>query len=238
MKCQWCHNPESQEWLPGETFTSEKRNCLRPFYRVIPYRTAWQVTVEDLMPEILKDRVFYEESDGGVTFSGGEPLMQKDFLKAILQACKLENLHTAVDTSGFASWDSFKFVMPLVDLFLYDIKFIDNQKHQEFTGVSNEIILENLEKLNKEHVTLFIRIPLIPRITDTEDNLQQLADYLQRFSSLRRVDLLPYNPMGEQKYQKLNKQQKLLNLKTQSREDLERMKMIFINRNFEVTLGG
>lgn len=238
MQCQWCHNPESQEWLPGEQLNSEKRNCLRPFYRVIPYTSAWQVTVEDLMPEILKDRVFYEVSDGGVTFSGGEPLMQKDFLKAMLESCQLENLHTAVDTSGYASWEVFKIIIPLVDLFLYDLKFIDNQKHQDFTGVSNRIILENLEKLSNEHTTIFIRIPLIPGITDTDENLQQLANFLYQISSFRRIDLLPYNPMGEQKYQKLNKPQKLINLKTQSRKDLERMKMIFLNRNFEVTIGG
>lgn len=238
LQCWWCHNPESQEVLPGEKVSFNQYSCLRPFSRPIPYRTVWQVTAEELMREIKKDLIFYEESGGGVTFSGGEPLLQLEFLKDLLKSCKVENLHTAVDTAGYASWKFLQEVQTQVDLFLFDLKFIDDQQHRKYTGVSNQIILENLQELIETRQNIIIRIPLIPHITDTAENLEQIAIYLNKFPAIRRIDLLPYNPMGEQKYKKLNKNQKVANLKHQTKKDLEQMKMIFQSRKFEVTIGG
>jgi pyruvate formate lyase activating enzyme len=238
MRCWWCHNPESQESLPGEKFSVVQHSCLRQFSRPIPYRTVWQVTVEELMSEIRKDLIFYEESGGGVTFSGGEPLLQLEFLKDLLRSCKVENLHTAVDTCGYASWRFFQDVQTLVDLFLFDLKFIDDQQHRRYTGVSNQTILENLQELSEMKQNIVIRIPLIPHITDTVENLEQIAGYLSQFPVIRRIDLLPYNPMGEQKYKKLNKIQKITNLKHQSRKELEEIKSLFTSRSFEVMIGG
>ena len=238
MQCWWCHNPESQEVLPGEMLPSDRHNCLRPFYRPLPYQKAWEVTVADLLTEIRKDLIFYEESGGGVTASGGEPLLQPEFLKDLLQACKSENLHTVVDTSGLAPWKSYQEIVPLVDIFLYDLKFVDDQRHQKYTGVSNKMILENLQKLTSEGKRIIIRIPLIPAITDVPENLTQIAEYLSALSFIKQIDLLPYNPMGEQKYKKLNKNQKIANLKHQTKKDLEQMKLLFQSHKFQVTIGG
>jgi pyruvate formate lyase activating enzyme len=238
MQCWWCHNPESQESLPGEKVSFDQRHCLRPFSRPLPYRTVWQVTAEELITEIKKDLIFYEESGGGVTFSGGEPLLQFEFLKDLLKSCKKENLHTAVDTAGYAPGKFFQEIHTQVDLFLFDLKFIADQPHRQYTGVSNQIILENLEGLIETRQNIIIRIPLIPNITDTAENLEQIAVYLNKFPDIRRIDLLPYNPMGEQKYKKLKKNQKVANLKHQTKKELEHMKTIFQSRKFEVTIGG
>ena len=190
------------------------------------------------MTEIKKDLIFYEESGGGVTFSGGEPLLQLEFLKDLLKSCKSENLHTAVDTAGYAPQKFFQELQTQVDLFLFDLKFIDDQQHQKYTGVSNQLILENLQQLIGMKQNIIIRIPLIPHITDTAENLEQIAVYLSKIPAIKRIDLLPYNPMGEQKYKKLNKIQKVTNLKHQSKKDLEQFRSLFTSRDFEVTIGG
>ncbi len=214
LSCVWCHNPESQVLPPrkGQQQPVE-RNCIRPFYRPIPYKNALPITVDELFTEIRKDLVFYEESGGGVTFSGGEPFMQSRFLKEILYRCRLEDIHTAVDTSGFIPQQLLQQLSPLIDLFLFDLKFINDEAHLQHTGLSNNRILINLEWLVSNNEEIIIRIPLIPGFTDSADNLASLAVYLQHLNYSGRIDLLAYNPMGEEKYKKLNKEQKITNLK-------------------------
>jgi pyruvate formate lyase activating enzyme len=239
MHCVWCHNPESQPSPPRRISRHpDERNCIRPFYRPIPYKKPLTVTVDELFSEIRKDRIFYEESDGGVTFSGGEPFMQSRFLKEMLYKCQQDDIHTAVDTSGFVPLQLMQQMSDLIDLFLFDLKFINDDDHIRYTGLSNERILKNLEWLIGHKKPLAIRIPLIPAITDTQENLTSLAIYLQDLDYSGPIDLLPYNPMGEVKYKKLNQEQKIAKLKHQSDQELNRFVNIFSGHGFQVRIGG
>jgi len=238
LDCWWCHNPESRHMMRPGMVSQEKNSCLRPYYQKIPYQKALKVTVDEIMQELRKDLIFYEESGGGVTFSGGEPLMQPEFLQQLLQACKKENIHTAVDTSGYSDWQLYKQILAEVDLFLFDLKLIDQIQHKKYIGVSNNRILDNLRKLLKEDKEVHIRIPLIPGITDNQKNLHQIADYLKKLPKVQRIDLLPYNPMGEEKYNKLNRNLKLAKLKHQSERELNEIQAVFKACGFEVNIGG
>jgi len=161
--------------------------------------TAWQMvgftlSVKELMQELEKDRLYYDQSGGGVTFTGGEPFMQAHFLQHALKACKELGIHTAVETSGFVPKDIFSQLAPLIDVFLYDQKLADSQQHAYFTGVPNELIKENLKALASigRASDVIIRIPLIPGITDTHENIEGLISFLKNdIGSIRRVDLLP-----------------------------------------------
>lgn len=135
-----------------------------------------EMTVEEVITEIEKDIPFYEESNGGVTFSGGEPLLQKDFLIKLLRSCKLKNIPTAIDTCGYAKWDSINEVSKYADLFLYDLKIIDDYKHKSLTGVSNKIILENLKKLLSLGCKVTIRIPIIPAFNDDDKSIKEISN--------------------------------------------------------------
>lgn len=238
LNCWWCHNPESRKKMRSGPVLENEYNCLRPYYRKIPYQKALKVTVDEIMQELRKDLIFYEESGGGVTFSGGEPLMQPGFLQQLLWVCKTENIHTVVDTSGYAEWPLYEKILPAVDLFLFDLKILDSKQHKRYIGVPNKLIIENLQKLLKAHKEVYIRIPLIPGITDTPGNLLQIADFLKNLGNIQRIDLLPYNPMGEEKYNKLNRNLKLSNMKHQSDQELKKIQTLFKPYGFEVNVGG
>ena len=160
-------------------------------------------TVPEVMAQLRRDIAFYEASGGGVTLSGGEPLHQPEFAMALLQSCKAENLHTALDTSGFCPWETMEAVRPYVDLFLYDVKLMDEDLHREYTGVSNQLILENLRRLADLGHAIILRIPLIHGITDGEANLGAIAELARSLTNVRRVDLLPYHDSARLKYQRL-----------------------------------
>ncbi|MCS7216688.1 MAG: glycyl-radical enzyme activating protein [Candidatus Bipolaricaulota bacterium] len=171
---------------------------------------AWRlvgrtITVEELLSLLERDALLYDRSQGGVTFSGGEPLFQPDFLHAALAACKERRIHTAVDTSGYAPWDVFERIAPLTDLFLFDLKPMDEEAHRRYTGVSNRLIHANLRRLAELGRPVRVRVPLIPGITDTEENLQALLALLGEVQGrILGVELLPYHDVAE-KYQRLGK---------------------------------
>ncbi len=160
-------------------------------------------TVDEAMHEILKDRVFYEHSGGGVTFSGGEPLQQPKFLRALLKKCKEQGLHTVLDTSGQAPFDRLESIMGQVDLFFYDLKILDEEKHRKMTGVSNELILENLRRLSQSGSRIQIRIPLVTGVNEDIPHIRKVADFLSSLPGIRDIGLLPYHTMGSQKYKNL-----------------------------------
>lgn len=162
-----------------------------------------RMSVNDIMNTIERDRTFYEESGGGVTFSGGEPLAQPAFLGELLRACKKLDIHTAVDTSGYASWEIVERIRPYVDLFLYDLKLMDDDRHRQYTGVSNRRILENLRRLTECGQAIIIRFPLIPGVNDDQENIHCLGDFLSALPGLDRVDVLPYHPSAMGKYERL-----------------------------------
>jgi pyruvate formate lyase activating enzyme len=164
-----------------------------------------RMAVDQVMDEIERDIAFYDHSSGGVTFSGGEPLAQPAFLRALLRASKARGLHTALDTCGFAPWEILDDVRGDVDLFLYDLKIMDGSRHRTFTGYSNECILENLQALSRRGHYIVLRVPIIPGINDDEENLRQIGAFAADLPSLERVDLLPYHRIGRDKYRRLGK---------------------------------
>lgn len=166
-----------------------------------------EYSTEELMKEILRDQPFFEESMGGVTFTGGEPLFQAESLISLLLSCREYNIPTAIDTSGYAPIPVFREVAALNSLFLFDIKHSDNQKHIEITGVSNELILNNLYSLKQDYNSVIIRVPLIPGMNTDKVNLSGTLKILEDIRPLvQQVDLLPYHTLGHRKYELLKMQ--------------------------------
>jgi pyruvate formate lyase activating enzyme len=158
-------------------------------------------SVETLFRELIKDKIFYESSGGGVTFSGGECMLQIDFLAAILKKCKENGIHTAVDTAGHVPFSSFERILSDTDLFLYDVKCFDSETHRRYTGVGNELIKENLGRLLRLEKPVWVRIPIISGVNDTVEEMRKIKDFLDSCGSCARVELLPYHAMGEHKYE-------------------------------------
>lgn len=179
-------------------------NCIETCPTGAMEKVGQRMTVEDVMKEIEKDRIFYEESGGGATFSGGESLTQLEFLDGLLDACKLKGIHTVLDTCGHAPWESIARIADKVDLFLYDIKHMDEEQHRKYTGVSNKLILENVKKLAANNNKIWIRIPVIPGINDDDDNIAKTGAFVASLN-LRDVYLLPYHNMAIDKYTRLGK---------------------------------
>ncbi|KXG74461.1 4-hydroxyphenylacetate decarboxylase activating enzyme [Thermotalea metallivorans] len=175
------------------------------------------VTAGEVMEEIEKDRVFYEESGGGVTFSGGEPLMQPGFLHALLSKCKERKIHTALDTSGYVSWETLSRISANVDLFLYDIKHTDDRRHMELTGVSNRQIFHNLKNLAGAGKKIWIRVPVMPGLNDDQENMLKIADLMHALN-LKDIFLLPYHRIATDKYGRLGRVYLLSDLQTPSDE--------------------
>lgn len=165
-----------------------------------------EISATEVLREVLRDRVFYDESGGGVTFSGGEPLAQPEFLLEMLEACKAEGLHTAVDTCGLAATHQLLAIAPVTDLFLYDLKLIDDVRHRAFTGTSNTLILENLRVLGTVHPCVWIRVPVVPGVNDAVENLTAAAAFAARIPSVRQVNLLPYHRNGAAKSHRLGRE--------------------------------
>ncbi len=195
------------------------------------------VTTHEVGQEIRKDLVFYQESGGGVTFSGGEPLMQIDFLEELLSSCQEEGIHTAVDTCGYAPWSHFERLIPLVDLWLYDLKVMDESRHLQYTGVSNQRILENLTSLTRKTDQITMRIPVIPGVTDSSDEAQQMAT-LAHTLGIKKVSLLPFHRMGSEKYERLGMDHKAAAFTVPSEEYISELRQIFDRQNLQVTTGG
>ena len=162
-----------------------------------------KVTVAEVVRQIEKDTAFYDQSGGGVTFSGGEPLMQPDFLLDLLDACSHLDLHRTVDTTGYADAELLLKVAQKTDLFLYDIKLMDVAKHRDFTGVSNRLILDNLKLLSENKARIQVRIPLIPGINDDVDNINRTAEFVAALSGIDHIAILPFHNSAREKYGRL-----------------------------------
>lgn len=196
-----------------------------------------EISVDQLMTELLKDKIFYDQSGGGVTFSGGEAMAQLEFLREALTACKQADLHTAIDTCGHVPWDAFSEVLPWTDLFLYDLKLMDPLRHQDATGVSNELILDNLRRLAEQTDRITIRIPVIPTVNDDEENARQLIAYLKRIR-LGDVHLLPYHPLGRGKAARLDQTAGIKTYPDPSAADLQRLADLFAGEGIPALVGG
>lgn len=237
LRCLWCHNPESQIIEP-QTFNEGLKYKYFNLSDEKKHLIGIEVSVSQVIKEIERDRIFYDESNGGVTFSGGEPLMQYEFLLELLKECKSKGFHTCVDTSGYAQVEVFEKINNFVDLYLYDIKIIDDVEHIKYTGVSNKIILDNLKYLSKEKNNLKIRIPIIPDITDTEKNIQGIIQYLDELGNVYLIDLLPYNKLVEEKCRRFNLNYKLEIKNNGLKNKIELIKTKFEQHDYKVSIGG
>ena len=164
-----------------------------------------ELSVAQVLAAVQRDTAFYDESGGGVTLSGGEPLWQADFALALLQACQRQEIHTAVDTCGFAPWATLDRLRAYTDLFLYDLKLLDEARHRQFTGVSNRLILQNLQALSQRGHQIVLRVTVIPGINDDDASLRQIGAFAAALPHLDGVDLLPYHHIGVDKYVRLDR---------------------------------
>lgn len=193
--------------------------------------------VDQLMHEIQKDSIFYEESGGGVTFSGGEPLSQIAFLEEVLKKCKEKGIHTTLDTTVYSSWASIERIMDYTDLFLIDIKHMDSIVHKKYTTVNNELILENIKKLSALKKNIYIRVPIIPGINDDIENLSKLREFLSKLNIIQ-INLLPYHKIGMDKYYRIHMDYKLNHVNEPSQEYMSSIMDYLSEINIKIKIGG
>lgn len=247
LRCIWCCNPESQNMDPEVLFLKDKcigcMNCVKQCplgcmeidrenckkcgacARVCPSSakriSGSDMTVDEVVNEIEKDRVFYNNSGGGVTLSGGEPLMQAEFAAAVLKKSHLHGLHTAIETSAFASTEEFLSVLEHVDEVFLDLKHMDTKKHKALTGAGNEQILENARKAAKSGKKVTFRIPLIPDCNDEEENIRKTGQFVASIGNGNTyIEILPYHRLGEMKFEWLDKVYELSEAKEPPKETI------------------
>jgi pyruvate formate lyase activating enzyme len=237
LNCRWCHNPEGISPL-SETVLKTNKVGEREFSSNEVVGKFY--TVGSILEIIGKERVFMAESKGGVTFSGGEPMLQAEFLIEALKACKENGYHTAVDTSGYSSSDSYKSVIPYTDLFLFDLKHLDDAKHTESTGVSNIGILNNYKLLVASGKDVMVRIPVIPGFNDDEDHLERLIQFLieTKTDSLKKINLLPYHKIGSSKYKRFNIPYRMEGIEPPTNERMQLLKIFFGKTGIKIKIGG
>lgn len=196
-------------------------------------------TVDEVVTDLLKDRVFYETSDGGVTFSGGEPLWQSGFVAQVAKQLKVEGIHTALDTAGDVTWCRFEEVLPHIDLVLYDIKLVDNDKHRLLTGRDNDLILANAQLLARQGVPMHIRLVMVPGVNDSPEEIRARMKFVKELGeSVRQVDILPYHRYGAGKYTRLGLDYPLMDLPEYTDEEIEGIRKMVDSFGIKATIGG
>ncbi|NLC96254.1 MAG: glycyl-radical enzyme activating protein [Erysipelotrichaceae bacterium] len=259
LGCKWCSNPESQNkniqiiWEDKEISCIEvkdfdnlnidkegnikvdedfiKKYNLDNERLKIKYKQEGRIdTVDNIVDVCMQDNMFYLESGGGVTLSGGEILLQSDFSISLLKKLKENNIHTAIETTGFSSYEILKSVSKYVDLVLYDLKHWDEEFHKKYTLVSNKQIISNLKRLFEDNVNILVRIPVIPGVNDSLHDAQKFSHLLNNIG-INEVQLLPFHKLGEVKYENLNLINEFKNEKALYPEDLKDYQNIFINNN-------
>jgi pyruvate formate lyase activating enzyme len=197
-----------------------------------------EISSSDLMKEIERDLIFFDESGGGVTFSGGEPMLQLDFLDEMLTLCRKKEIHTTVDTSGFSSSEAFERILDRVDLFLFDLKTVDNKTHKEYTGISNIQILNNLKLLAKNDCNINIRFPVISGVNDSDEHIKSLTEFLAPLNNVNRIDLLPYHNWGVAKYSRMSQPKMKIDSFPDNNGRFGEVKSYFETKGFKVHTGG
>jgi pyruvate formate lyase activating enzyme len=212
--------------------------CVESCYAEARQIAGHAMTVAQVMSEIKADLAFFDQSGGGVTFSGGEPLMQSDYMLALLLACRESEIRTVLDTCGFASWATLNRLRPYIDVFLYDLKLMDPVRHKQHTGVSNIRILENLQKLSRYGHDIVLRVPIIPGANDDEQNLRAIGAFAASLPRLNRVDLLPYHRTAIGKYERLHKAYGFSEVQPPSEARMAEIQQIFEECGLHVGVGG
>ncbi len=177
--------------------------CVTACYSGALQKIGKEMTADDILREVLEDKIFYDKSGGGVTLSGGEVMMQRKFAAKLLEAFKNEGIHTAIDSNMSANWSLFEEVLPFTDLVMADIKSMDDAAHTQAVGVSNKKVLENIKRVAEHGIPLIVRTPIIPGFNDTKENVRAAAEFLKPLDSLLYYELLAYHPLGESKAKKI-----------------------------------
>ncbi|BCS52695.1 glycyl-radical enzyme activating protein [Geobacter sp. SVR] len=264
-RCWWCHNPESKSPLPEMTQVEGRCLACNECALACPQGIAGcgadaacllcnecaeacpsgarrlagrEMTVAEVLAALLQDRIFYEESGGGVTFSGGEPLFQFGFLKALLVGCRERGVRTAVDTGGFAPRERLLEMAPLADLILYDLKLMDAERHRTAVGLDNQGVLENLAALATVHDNIWLRIPIIPGVNDDRANLEASARLAASLRDIRQVNLLPFHRTWHGKVRQLGRTVADDTIAPPSHERMEELASIFRHKGLITIIGG
>lgn len=229
LRCRWCCNPESQEYDIQTMMVQGK-----------PKVIGRDVTVAEVMKTVEKDRQYYWRTGGGLTLSGGESLCQPEFATALLQAAQESGISTAMESMGCAKWETIEKLLPYLNQYLLDIKHMNPRKHKEFTGRSNELMIENAMKIAKSGMTeLSIRVPVIPGFNDTEEEIRQIAAYTATLPNVKRMHLLPYHRLGQDKYTGLNREYLMGDVKPPTNEHMEKLlKVAEMTSGIECQIGG
>lgn len=229
LRCRWCCNPESQEYDIQTMMVQGK-----------PKVIGRDVTVAEVMKTVEKDRQYYWRTGGGLTLSGGESLCQPEFATALLQAAQESGISTAMESMGCAKWETIEKLLPYLDQYLLDIKHMNPRKHKEFTGRSNELMIENAMKIAKSGMTeLSIRVPVIPGFNDTEEEIRQIAAYTATLPNVKRMHLLPYHRLGQDKYTGLNREYLMGDVKPPTNEHMQNLlKVAEMTSGIECQIGG
>ena len=216
LRCRWCCNPESQEYKIQTMMVQGK-----------PKTIGRDVTVEEVVQEVEKDRAYYRRSGGGLTLSGGESLCQPEFARDLLRAAKEAGITTAMESMACAKWEVIEDILPYLDQYLMDIKHINPEKHKEFTGRSNELMLENARKVAASGMTeLSIRVPVIPTFNDTPEEIRDIARFADKLPGVKRIHLLPYHRLGQDKYDGLGREYLMKDILPPTNEHMEMLKRV------------
>ena len=227
MRCAWCCNPESQNREIEALIEGGREKIV-----------GRDVTVDEIMPELLSDMPYYRRSGGGITLSGGEVLCQADFARELLRECKENGLHTAIESAASSSFSEIEKILPYLDLYLMDIKHTDSRKHKEYTGVSNERILENARKIAQSGVELIIRTPVIPGFNDTAEEIRAISHFAKTLPGVREHHLLPYHRLGQDKYAGLGRKYSLAEIEPPSKEKMEYLLTVAETSGLKCKIGG
>jgi pyruvate formate lyase activating enzyme len=259
LRCLWCQNPESQASQPEIFFDSEKCQGCGTCVQVCPEGAieiyegqsstnrdlckgagkCAEVCPNEARNLMGRDAIFYQRSGGGVTLSGGEPLAQPEFAISLLKLCKEAAIHTTLDTCGYARWETMRRILEYVDLVLYDLKHLDPVEHEKYTGVSNDLILDNARRIHHElSIPMLARVPLIPGYNDTAENMAATAQFIVTELDSIKVHLLPYHRLGETKYARMEKPKKSISVQPPGDERMEEIKEVFESFGLTVNLGG
>jgi len=227
LRCRWCCNPESQSCDIGNMKIGNKMKTV-----------GEDVTAGYLLEIAEKDRIYYSRSGGGVTLSGGECLCQSTFSSAILRACKENGINTAIESTACASYDKIKKLIGYLDYFLMDIKHMNSAKHKEFTGQSNELMLENARKIAGEQTKLTVRVPVIPGFNDTPGEISDIAAFTRSLRTVEEIHLLPYHRLGYDKYIGLGREYSMGEAELLSQEKIHTLKSAAERHGLVCKIGG
>lgn len=226
LRCRWCCNPEGQEFAIQEMTMNGKTKVV-----------GKNVTVEEVLDIVERDRIYYGRSGGGITLSGGECLGQIDFARDLLRGAKERGLTTAIESTGFTSWSNIEQLIPYLDTFLMDIKHMNSQKHKEFTRQPNELILENAKKIAQNFKKLIIRTPIIPTFNDTVDEVREIARYAKSIG-VDEMHILPYHRLGRDKYYRLGRTYSLEEIEPPSKELMNQLLDVVKQCGLKGQIGG